>query len=178
MATEIFKDIPNYKGIYQISNLGRVKSMYKLVIRSVSGNFIKKELILKPFISTTGYLIIKLRKDNINTHFKIHRLTALLFIDNPKKLPEVNHINRNKLDNSLQNLEWVTARENSCHKVSETEKSSSYVGVSFCKQTGKWKSCIVFKKKRITIGRFSLENDAYQARVNFENENNIVNKYL
>lgn len=110
MNLEIWKDIPNYEGLYQISSYGRVKSFYK------------KERILKPSIQHFKYKSknykrekIELSKNNIRKSFKIHRLVAQTFIPNPDNKPQVNHIDGNPLNNNVNNLEWCTNQENIIH---------------------------------------------------------------
>ena len=116
---EIWKDIIGYEGLYQISSLGRVKSLP----RSWSfkhwqdGSIItptSKERLLKPHVSKRGYYIVALSKGK--GHIKnIHRLIAQAFIPNPKNLKVINHKDGNKLNNSIDNLEWCTQKENMQH---------------------------------------------------------------
>lgn len=101
---EIWKDIKGYEGLYQISNLGNVKSM--------NYNGTGKERILIPGKQPNGYLIVKLSKNGIIKNFLIHRLVGQTFIENPKNLPQVNHIDEDKTNNCVDNLEWCTAEYN------------------------------------------------------------------
>ena len=99
---EIWKDIEGYEGLYQVNNLGRVKRYYKN----------SKEKILKPFSNRDGYLNVKLYKEGKSKQSKVHRLVAQAFILNPEDKPEVNHKDEDKTNNKVENLEWMTRREN------------------------------------------------------------------
>jgi hypothetical protein len=111
---EIWKDIKGYEGRYQISNLGRVKSLTKSIWNGYTFR-IKDEFILKGGKDKKGYLYVILSKDGIKSIYKIHRLVAQFFIPNPENKLEVNHIDGNKLNNSVNNLEWCTHQENIYH---------------------------------------------------------------
>lgn len=106
---EIWKDIPNYEGRYQVSNLGRIKSLPKSVTYSTGRTQHYPEKIMKPVVSKyTGYVNIGLNNGSKSQKtYRIQRLVAEVFIDNPNNLPEVNHLNYDKLDNSVLNLEWA-----------------------------------------------------------------------
>lgn len=112
---EIWKDIKNYEGLYQISNLGRVKSLKKYVNHSGNSKRVVNEKILKPVIDNTKYFVVSLWKDNKHTRPHIHRLVAETFISNLENKPHINHIDGNKLNNSVNNLEWCTPKENIIH---------------------------------------------------------------
>ena len=101
---EIWKDIEGYEGLYQVSNKGRIKSLnYKRT---------GKEGILKGKADKNGYLIVFLYKNRKPKPFLIHRLVAEAFIPNVNDLPEVNHIDENKENNHVENLEWCTRKYN------------------------------------------------------------------
>lgn len=114
---EIWKDIYGYERLYQISNYGRVKSLPRITNRKSGRILSVRERVMANIISADGYLRIKLCKNNIQKIMSIHRLVAIAFIANPKNKPQVNHIDGNKLNNKLENLEWVTAKENSQHAI-------------------------------------------------------------
>ena len=117
---EIWKDIEGYEGLYQVSNMGRVKSLARTRNmnlhdhRSVAP---VPERILK-FGQSLGYQAVTLAKDGVNRTFRVHKLVALAFIQNPDRKPEINHKDGNKHNNKAENLEWVTAKENQRHAIS------------------------------------------------------------
>ena len=102
---EIWKDINGYEGLYQISNLGSVKSL-----KDNHGNY--TEEIRNGTPNNKGYLIIDLYKNGKRKHYSIHRLVAQAFIPNPDNLPIVNHKDENKENNNVDNLEWCTYEYN------------------------------------------------------------------
>ena len=176
-CVEQWKDIPDYEGYYQISNLGRVKSLEKtLIIRK--RKCVYKPLIKKPHISKRGYWEIGICKNRLGVTKKIHRLIAISFIDNPKNHPQINHIDGNKLNNNISNLEWVNNRENSCHSFKSSNCTSKYTGVSYFKRDNKWRSSIQVNGVTIRFGMFKTEEEAYQKRLQYEKEHGIDNKYL
>jgi hypothetical protein len=174
---EQFKDIPDYEGLYQVSDLGRIKSLERRVF-ALNKNCIYKPIIIKSFVTKRGYFEVRLCTNNTSKAKKIHRLLAESFIPNPNQKPQVNHIDANRLNNKISNLEWVNNRENSCHRVKNSYFTSKYVGVSYFKRDNKWRSSIQVNGKSIRFGMFNTEEEAYQKRVDFEKENGIVNKYL
>ena len=119
MVEEIWKDIKEFEGRYQISNYGRVKTLKKFVNnnpKSKEIGYYTKEKILKPFYNPKGYQLVRLYKNNHNYTKKIHRLVAKAFIPNLENKPQINHIDGNKKNNNVNNLEWVTNQENQTHR--------------------------------------------------------------
>ena len=110
MENEVWKDIKDYEGLYQVSNMGRIKSL-KRYEKSGSKIRLRNEKILKQK-NTMGYNYVILSKFNKLKTYRIHRLVAETFISNPQQLPQVNHIDGNKLNNKAKNLEWCTASYN------------------------------------------------------------------
>jgi hypothetical protein len=105
LTTEVWKDIPEYEGLYQISNLGRVKSFQR-----------NRELILKSFKNRYGYHQVDLSKNKKGKSYTNHRLVMLTFkLDVKSYYDEVNHIDGNKENNHIDNLEWCTRSENIQH---------------------------------------------------------------
>ena len=97
---EVWRDIEGYDGKYLISSWGRVKSAHG---------------ILRTYENHKGYLKVGLTKNGICEKHRVHRLVAKAFIPNPEGLPEVNHIDGNKRNNSFSNLEWVSGEQNRAH---------------------------------------------------------------
>lgn len=102
MENEVWKDVAGYEGLYQVSNLGRVRRFYK------NG----KEHQLKPQPCGFGYRFVILCKNGIRKQLLLHRLVAMAFIPNPGKLPEVNHKDEIKTNNCVDNLEWCARKYN------------------------------------------------------------------
>lgn len=106
---EIWKPIAGYEGLYEVSNLGNVASL------NYQNTGKRKVLALKHHSS--GYVTVTLCNRGVHKNKSIHTLVARTFIDNPKNLPQVNHIDGDKTNNTVENLEWVTAKENMRHAV-------------------------------------------------------------
>lgn len=109
LLSEIWRPIKGYDDLYEISNFGRVKSLPKIRGRGVS-----QERILKPHI-VNGYVMVTLCKNNKTFNASVHRLIAEAFIPNPDNKPQINHIDGNKSNNNIDNLEWCTPSENMIH---------------------------------------------------------------
>jgi tRNA U55 pseudouridine synthase TruB len=113
---EVWKDIEGYEGYYQVSNLGRVKSLERVVQGGRWGFQKEKSILMGQSTDSYGYKVVGLRKLT-RRHFKVHRLVAIAFIENKDSKDQVNHKNGIKSDNRVENLEWVTAKENNIHAV-------------------------------------------------------------
>lgn len=137
---EEWKDIKSYEGLYQISNLGRVKSLNYNKTNTIS--------VLKPG-KCRGYLQVSLCKNGEHKYFKVHRLVAQAFIPNPNNYKEVNHKDEDKTNNRVDNLEWCTSKYNSNYgtrnkRASEKRKGSKNPKAHRvqCSTTGKKFNCI------------------------------------
>lgn len=124
---EIWKQIKNYEGLYEVSNMGRVRSLPR---KTTKGK------IISPNVKKNGYLTVSLFKDGKQNYKLIHRLVAEAFIDNPENKSYIDHVNTIKNDNRAENLRWVTQKENmnnplTLKKINENETIKK----------GFWKGC-------------------------------------
>lgn len=111
---EVWHDVKGYEGLYQVSNLGRVKSLERNIkMRQYVLHTVEK--IMKPIFDGKGYNQITLCKSGKMKRISIHRLVATHFIPNTENKPFINHINGIKTDNRVENLEWCTPSENNLH---------------------------------------------------------------
>lgn len=104
LQNEIWKDIPNYEGLYRISNYGRIFMINRNRLKAFGDNM-------------RGYYHVSLTKNGVQKIYKVHRLVATLFVENPNNKPQVNHKDGVKTNNFFENLEWVTLQENIDHFV-------------------------------------------------------------
>jgi len=111
---EIWRDIKGYEGLYKVSNLGRVKSLYRF-IRMGESYRVTHEKIIKGSTSKDGYRKVILAKLGVQKHHNVHRLVAIAFIENPQNFPVVNHLDCNPSNNNAYNLEWTTTKGNIQH---------------------------------------------------------------
>jgi len=156
---EKFRDIKGYEEMYQISNFGNIKSLPRVASdgRNIKGR------ILKQSYCTSGYLQVNLYKNKKPKRYLVHQLVAIAFLNhkpNGHKLV-VNHIDFNKINNRFNNLEIVTARENT--NLKHIKSTSKYVGVYWCKLAKKWRSRITIKGKLKHLGFYINEYNAHLA---------------
>lgn len=161
MSEEIWKDIEGYEGLYQVSNLGRFKSVFR---------YFK---ILKCTKYKDGYVRVDLYKNGKVKRYLAHRLVAQTFIPNPQNKPQVNHIDENKENNCIENLEWCTRSENMNHGTAMLRTAMSQGKPIICIETGtEYYSlsecarkmglqvghvCSVLKGKRKTTGGYTFK---------------------
>lgn len=116
MTIEIWKDVAGYEGLYEVSNLGKVRThKNKVTYSELHGKRHWKQRILKPKSSKTREPRVALWKNKVSKDFLVHRLVAEAFIPNPDNKPTVNHIDGNPNNNHFENLEWATYKENNNH---------------------------------------------------------------
>lgn len=167
LGIEVWKDIPEYEGLYQVSNLGNVRGLDRI---NIIGRKLKGR-VLKAAICSPKYLGVSLSRDGKAKTITVHKLVAYAFLNHKScgyKLV-VNHIDTNPKNNNVTNLEIVTTRENSNQK--HIKSSSKYVGVSWQKNRKKWQSHIRIDGKLKYLGLFADEKEAAQA---YQNELNKI----
>lgn len=161
---EEWKQIVGYDN-YFISNFGNIKNNNTNIIK-------------KPQQDNKGYYRVQLYKKTGNKNFRIHRLVALYFIENPNNYTEVDHIDENKTNNNVLNLRWCSGSQN-CHNRSKKKGdfTSTHKGVHFCKKKNKWIARTMINRKDYWIGAYKTENEAIVAVSNFVESNNLQKFY-
>lgn len=112
---ETWKSIKGYEGLYEVSNLGRVRSLDRMVMmvnKGVLCKSLRHGRILNPCLVGDGYCNVNLFKNGKGKHHLVHRLVATAFIPNPENLPEINHKDENKTNNVVSNIEWCSSQYN------------------------------------------------------------------
>lgn len=150
MNKEVWKDLPSYEGLYQVSNIGRVKS-------------VKNSVRIRKFSIKRGYPCVNLSKNNKSKCYKVHQLVAMTYLNHKPCGMElvIDHINGIKTDNRLKNLQIITNREN-CSK-DKKEGSSKYTGVYFDNYHGRWRAEISINGRSEKLGYFENELEASNA---------------
>jgi hypothetical protein len=162
---EIWKDITDYLGYYQVSNLGNVRSLERTVtyeLKTKSGtvvNKVYKAKNLKTYIGTHGYYSVGFHVNKINVTVNIHRLVAEAFIPNPDNKPEVNHKDGVKINNNVFNLEWVTQSENMKHSYNTGLQQPTWTG-KFGIEHPESKSVIQLNKVGNILNKFGSGREA------------------
>ena len=160
MENELWIDIVGYKGLYQVSNKGRVKSLVR--------KFVPRDRILSDVPDGEGDYIVGLSKDGVQITRTIHQLVAesfLGFVRNGCTMV-VNHIDFDRKNNNAKNLEIVSVRDNNNKK--HMPSSSKYTGVNLYKKTGRWRAGISINGKKTHIGYYATEieaSNAYQEKL-------------
>lgn len=159
---EEWRDIPHYEGLYQVSNLGQIRSIDRFVRRGIGTTKMLKGIILNPLFQRNGYIFVILSKNGKTKRMAIHRAVALAFIPNPDNKSEVNHINEDKRDNRVSNLEWITIHDNRCYGT-RIER-----GIANRDQTG---------KKNGMFGRKGAMNPQSRKILQYDLSGNFIREY-
>ena len=176
IQSEIWKDIPEYKGMYQASNLGRVRSLDRKYRGSnqFGASFIvtKKGKILKPKVRKDGYLSVVLYNKQKTKHISVHRLIALTFLPNPNNYAVINHKDEDKTNNNVSNLEWCTQSYN-INYGSRNEKTAEKLRNII--KDKKWCENISKGKKGKTM---SFEFREAQRKASLKRKRNALGQFL
>ena len=156
---ETWRDIEGYKNLYQVSNLGRVKSFDRVdsIGRKKNGIVLSNNKT-----NGNGYKIVSLHNNGVKKNKYVHRLVAYAFIEGSNE--RVDHINNDKSDNRAENLQFLTHREN-ISKNPPWKGTSKYTGVCWAKERNKWVSAISINGKRKHLGYF---NEDYTASITYQ----------
>jgi len=139
---EVWKDIPGYEGYYQVSSLGRIKSVERMIYielpdgRRSYWRHQKERIKSAPVFGNGGYRQIMLYSGNVGKMLQVHRIVCLAFLSNPNNLPCVNHKNGIKTDNRLENLEWCSYEGNLLHAINILGKKDNHGKPVMCVETG------------------------------------------
>lgn len=157
---EIWKDIPGYEGLYQVSSFGRVKSLARITLYNNKYTTVR-ERILKNGINSRRYFGVVLYKQGIKKSINVHQLVAMAFFDHKQSGYKwvINHKDFNPLNNRVENLEIVTQRENANQK--HIESTSKFIGVSWYKSRNKWESYISINGCKKRLGYYRNEHIAH-----------------
>ena len=163
---EIWKEIIRYEGLYEVSNYGNIKSISRTITK---GNitYVTKDKLLKQSVDTAGYPYVNLSDYKKQKTFRVHQLVAIAFLNHtPNKYDGllVDHIDGDKLNNHLSNLQLVTNRKNSSKD--RKNKTSKFTGVSWHKQSNKWLAQVRKNNKVEYLGVFEKEEEAAIAYLN------------
>lgn len=168
--------VKGYEGLYEITKCGKVRSLPKKRV-GVSIRYYKGKN-LSPTKVSSGYLSVILFKNGLRDRWLLHRLVASNFLDKIYNKDYVNHKDKDKFNNHVDNLEWVSSIENNCHMQKTRNRSSKFTGVYLHITNNQYRSQINHNGNKVYLGVFNTEEEAYAARCKYEKDNGIINKYL
>ena len=153
---EIWKDVVGYEGLYQVSNLGRVKSCARYINRHskyvIHKKYVKEKILSCCYVA--GYPCVPLSKERKRHLARVHRLVAIAFIANPENKEQVNHKDGNRANSNVNNLEWVTNTENQRHSWKYLNRQNPHKGKKFSEETKNkmrlhWKTNLSVRAKKV-----------------------------
>lgn len=139
---EDWKEIAGYEGYYEVSNMGQVRSVGRVVNTARGTRYKRPHIMAHNIHPITGYHMVCLAKDGTKRTFLVHRLVGMAFVENPDGKPQINHKNENKSDNRAENLEWMTSAENTNYGTA-TERRSAKLSISKCKSVAQIKNGVI-----------------------------------
>lgn len=156
----IYREIPGFEGLYQVSRCGKVVALTRMVEMPNGGHKVIKRHHPKQSVTYKGYLKVMLTNGKSERKGRfVHRLVMLAFVGKSKL--QVHHKDGNKQNNNLENLEYVTNRQNTSARFDKTKTSSKYTGVTW---TGrKWQATKKINGKPTYLGVYEIEEDAQKA---------------
>lgn len=168
VENEIWKDVPNYEGFYKASNYGRIISLGRVIKYSTGKSIPIKEKMLSFKSKSSIYYSLVFTKSNQKKQYKLHQVIAMTFLGHkPNKFGvTVNHINGNKKDNRLCNLELLSNRENTADGFSRLPKSSKYAGVYWNNRDLIFKTNLTINNRTVYLGSYKNEDLAGLVYVN------------
>ena len=156
MINEIWKDIPGYEGLYQVSNSGKVKSIsHQAKNNSNGGVRMTVGCILSLYKMPNGYLQVHLSKNEKRKKLYVHRLVATVFLHNESNFSDVNHIDGDKNNNSVENLEWCSHRSNQIHMIENRMTRKAFPVI--CVESGNVYRSISDAEKQTGISRYAIK---------------------
>lgn len=158
---EIWKPVSGYAGLYEISSLGRLKALHKVVLKSNGRRKTMVERIMRPSINSWGYAVTTIVGTIGRKNVKIHRLVAEAFLPNPKNKTDVNHIDSDRTNNILSNLEWCTRKENMVHAAINNRIKTKLTISDVLQIRGEWNPLTMTRKelgKKYGVGATMIGN--------------------
>jgi len=174
---EIWKDIKNWQGFYQVSSEGRVRSLERTIVTKKNTKLKIESRILSIAKNKWGYNHVTFWLNRKQQHKKVHIMVAEYFVEKINGCNQVNHKDKNKDNNHYTNLEWVSNRENCSHSHDKKRCTSKYTGVSFKRNLNKWVAQAYISGQSRYLGLFETEEDASDAYQNALMKNNIINRH-
>ena len=155
--------VDGYEGFYEIHPKGLIRSLTRMIVYKNGRKAIHKGRIRKPSVSE--YNLMALSKDGKTKMFKLSRLVATHFLPNKNNHPVVNHIDGNKHNDNVQNLEWCTYSDNNLHAFENglNKKKHGTPGIFYEKRREKWAAYLYRENKNIFVGRFDTKEEAEDA---------------